>query len=215
MVELGKVERPEAGSYALKKKLYCVANVYTIRNAPHEFTALLVRYWSEVAQQTERLEAAGKIKKIFCENIFVSGEEALDALSKINEQALQFVRKKVEEGAVLLPLETEEIFGQFLDWGNCLGIVRTHEVFTKVLDFYTDFGEKRIEHARHAIESNLMDGEAGLLIMRDEDRMRLQLPPEIEIFLVTPPSYDDLLRWLREKMKDMTQGKDDTEKEAS
>jgi len=203
MVELGKVERPEAESFALKKKLYCIANVYPIPNAPDEYTALLDRYWSEAAQQAEKLEAAGRIRKIFCENLSVSGEKAFDILSKLNERALQFIKKKVEEGAVLLPIESEEIFGQFLDWGNCLSIVRTHEVFTKILEFYTEFGEKRIEHAKHTIESNLLEGEAGLLIMRDEDRMKLQLLAEIEIFLVTPPSYDDLLRWLREKMKDL------------
>jgi len=38
--------------------------------------------------------------------------------------------------------------------------------------------------------------------MRDEDRIRLQLSSDIEIFLVTPPSYDDILRWFREKAKD-------------
>jgi hypothetical protein len=38
--------------------------------------------------------------------------------------------------------------------------------------------------------------------MRDEDRVRLQFPNDIEVFLVTPPSYDDIVRWFREKKKE-------------
>jgi hypothetical protein len=52
------------------------------------------------------------------------------------------------------------------------------------------------------IGTSLSDGEAGLLIMRDEDRMKLRLPEDVEIFLVVPPAYDDIMRWFREKMKE-------------
>jgi hypothetical protein len=38
-----------------------------------------------------------------------------------------------------------------------------------------------------------------LLIIKDEDRAKLQFPSDIEVFLVTPPSYDDIMRWFREK----------------
>jgi hypothetical protein len=49
------------------------------------------------------------------------------------------------------------------------------------------------------INTRLSGAEAGLLIMKDEDRAKLQFPADIEVFLVTPPSYDDIMRWLREK----------------
>jgi hypothetical protein len=202
MAELGKIEKPDAGSFSGKRKLYCVANVYPLKDAPDDYRGLVERYWGEVTEQTERLEAAGKVKKIFCESVSGQGEEAYRVLTKINEKALGLVKKKVEEGAVLFPMESEEIFGPFLDWTNCLNVVRTREVFMKVLEFYNEFSEKRLKHAVEVLEGNLAEGEAGLLIMRDEDRIRLQLAPDIEIFLVTPPSYDDILRWFREKAKD-------------
>jgi hypothetical protein len=50
------------------------------------------------------------------------------------------------------------------------------------------------------IESKLLEAEAGLLIMKDEDRSKLQFPKDIEVFLITPPSYDDIMRWFRERM---------------
>lgn len=202
MVELGQIGKPGAESFTGKRKLYCVPNVYPIKDAPDDYKALVDRYWDEVIRQTDRLEVAGKIKKIFCESISKQGEEAYDTLTKLNERALEIIKKKVEEGAVLFPIESEEIFGPFLDWANCLNVVRTNEVFSRVFEFYTELSDKRLQHAANIIEINLSEGEAGLLIMRDEDRIKLQLPTDIEVFLVTPPSYDDILRWLREKMKD-------------
>lgn len=202
MVELGQIDKPATDSFAGKRKLYCVPNVYTIKDAPDDYKALVDRFWEEVIRQTVRLEVAGKIKKIFCETISKQGEEAYDTLTKLNERALDLVKKKVEDGAVLFPLESEEIFGPFLDWATCLNVVRTSEVFTKVFGFYTELLDKRLQHAVNIIDSNLLEGEAGLLIMKDEDRIRLQLPGDIEIFLVTPPSYDDILKWFREKVKD-------------
>jgi hypothetical protein len=203
MGELGKIEKPSAESFAGKRKLYCVPNIYPLNEAPEDYSGLVNRFWDEVVQQTERLEAAGKIKKIFCESISVGGEEAYDALTRINERALQFVRKKVEEGAELFPVEKEEIFSPFLDWANCLSIVRTKEVFSKVLEFYSNLSSRRLQHAAELIDGNLKEDEAGLLIMRDEDRVQLQLKDDIEVFLVTPPAYDDILRWFRDKAREL------------
>lgn len=210
MAELGKIERPDAGSFLGKRKLYCVANVYPLKDGPDDYKSLVERYWGEATEQTERLEAAGKVKKIFCESVSGKGEEAYRVLAELNEKALGLVKKKVGEGAVLCPLESEEIFGPFLDWTNCLNVVRTREVFMKILEFYNEFSDKRLKHAAEVIEVNLMEGEAGLVIMRDEDRIRLQLAQDIEIFLVTPPSYDDILRWFREKAKDFNIGEEGT-----
>lgn len=212
MVELGQIERPPAESFEKKRKLYCVPDVYPIKDAPEDYKGLVEKYWSEVTEQLERLEIAGKIKKIFCENIADQGEKAFDTLAKFNELAFRIVRKKVDEGAVIFPIESQEIFSPFLDWANCLNVVRTKEVFVKILEFYRELAEKRLQHAAEIINGSLAAGEAGLLIMRDEDRVRLQFPSDIEIFLVTPPSYDDIHRWFREKMEDMG-GQGDEEKE--
>jgi hypothetical protein len=202
MAELGKIEKPAAEGYIAKRKLYCVSSVYILKEAPEDYRALFERYWDEVGTHLGRLDAAGKVKKVFCEDISSSGEESLDALARINERTFALIKEKVGEGAVLLPLEKEEILGPFLDWAHCLNIVRSREAFEKVMGFYSELLEKRLAHAKEVIEDNLSAGEAGLLIMRDEERMRLQFPPDIEVFLVTPPAYDDILKWFRGKMKE-------------
>ncbi len=200
MVELGQVERPDAAIFSGRRKLYCVAAVYPDKEAPDDYRGLVERYWDDVTRQLERLEFAGKIRKIFCENVAAEGDLALNALEKLNELSFSIVKKKVQEGAVLFPIEKEELLLPFLDWSNCLGVVRTKEVFMKVLGFYQEVAEKRLQYAGEVIGGNLSEGEAGLLIMRDEDRVRIQFPPDIEVFLVAPPSYDDILRWVRERM---------------
>jgi len=200
MVELGQVSKPNVEDYIGKKKLYCIANIYTIDDAPDDYKELVNRYWDEVVQQMEKIEAAGKVKKIFCELVSTQGDEALNMLGKNNERLSQIIRKKLDEGVTLLPLENKEIFGPYTDWGNCLRVVFTKEVFTRILEFYTEISEKRLQHIISTIESNLSEAEAGLLIMKDEDRAKLQFPKDIEVFLITPPSYDDIIRWFREKL---------------
>ncbi|MGE5893631.1 MAG: hypothetical protein ACM34I_06205 [bacterium] len=203
MAELGSIEKPSPESFTGKRKLYCVPNMYHPADVPEEFSNLIRKFWDEVTNQIERLELAGKIAKIFCENIPLEGEEALAVLEKMNAQAHQIVKKKITEGASLVPIEREDLLGPFIDWRNCLTVVRTEEVANKILEFYKDIADRRFKFIQHAIESNLGIGEAGLLIMQDEDRVKLQLPQDIEIFLVTPPSYDDILRWLRDRLRDL------------
>jgi hypothetical protein len=200
MVELGQIDRPEAETFVGKRKLYCVANIYSIEDAPDDYKELFNKYWDEVVQQIEKIETAGKIKKIFCEIIYNQGDEALNIVAKLNERIVQIIKKKVEEGGTLFPLENKEILGPYTDWGNCLRVVYTKEVFMKVLEFYTEFSDKRLQQILSIIDSNLSEAEAGLVLMKDEDRAKLQFPSDIEVFLITPPSYDDIIRWFREKL---------------
>jgi len=200
MVELGQINKPDAESFAGKKKLYCVASIFSVEDAPDDYKGLVNKYWDEIIGQIEKIEAAGKIRKIFCEIILEGGEESLAILAKINDRIPALIKKKQGEGVELVPLESPELLGPYTDWSNCLRVVYTKEVFTKVLEFYNEFAEKRLRYILKVIEDNLAEAEAGLLILKDEDRVKLQFPKDIEVFLITPPSYDDIIRWFREKM---------------
>lgn len=200
MVELGQIDKPDAQSFAGKRKLYCVASIFSVEDAPDDYKGLVNKYWDEIIGQIEKIEAAGKIRKIFCEIILEGGEESLAILAKINDRIPALIKKKQGEGVELVPLESPELLGPYTDWSNCLRVVYTKEVFTKVLEFYNEFAEKRLRYILKVIEDNLAEAEAGLLILKDEDRVKLQFPKDIEVFLITPPSYDDIIRWFREKM---------------
>jgi hypothetical protein len=200
MAELGQITKPAAEDFAGRRKIYCVANIYPIEDAPGDYKELVNKYWDEVVHQIEKIEAAGKTRKIFCELISEQSEEAFGILNKINERLLQIIKKKLDEGGTLVPLESQEILGPYTDWSNCLRVVFTKEVFTKILEFYKEFSEKRFRHIMEVIDSNLSEAEAGLLIMKDEDRAKLQFPGDMEVFLITPPSYDDVIRWFRDRL---------------
>lgn len=206
MAELGQIQRPNVDEFGDKRKLYCVANIYPIEDAPDDYKELVNKYWDEVVLQIEKLESAGRARKIFCELISEKSDEAVNLLNKINERVYRAIKQRMDEGDTLIPLESNEIFGPYTDWGNCLRVVFTKEVFTKVLEFFVEASEKRAAHIVKLIDDNLAEAEAGLLIMKDEDRARLQFPKDIEVFLITPPSYDDIVRWMRENFSNKAKG---------
>jgi hypothetical protein len=200
MVELGKIQRPEVESFSGKRKLYFVPNVYPVRDAEEEYNNLVNRFWEDVEKQLERLEIAGRASKILCESIYGDGEEALNILNRINERAHSLVKKRVEQGAVIQPIEDRDILNAYIDWRNCLAIVRSREVSDKIYEFYKEALDRRLKHLQNAIDSNISAGEAAILIMEDDVRVKLQLSKDIELFLVMPPSYDDIMRWLRDRL---------------
>jgi hypothetical protein len=71
----------------------------------------------------------------------------------------------------------------------------------QIFDYYTELLNSRFQYIVDVIEKNLAEDEAGLLILREEDRLRLQFPDDIEVFFVTPPSYDDILKWITGEVK--------------
>lgn len=198
MVELGKIERPEAKNYKEKRKIYFVPNIFLIEN--EEYKELFNRYWQQVSVQVDRLEIAGVVNKIFCEILTVEEEKPLlDIVSSFNNHLKSIIEKKMEKGATLIPLEEKNIFFQYLDWGKCLSVISTQEVFDKVYPLYRESYQKRLDKITEIIDKNLAEGEAGLLILKDEDRLSLVLPTDIELFLVIPPAFDDINKWFRQR----------------
>jgi hypothetical protein len=194
MPEVGKViDKPDASAYKKKKKLYFVRNLYLPQNATSEYKTIFDRYWTEVAEHLVKLEVAGKISKIFCESLHISGKDAMKVLASMNEKLEHIVQQKIDAGAELLPLESKEIFSVYMEWYNCLMHVRTREVVDAIQKSLDDQIRKRFEHIKSVLRENIADAEAGLLIMREEDREHLQLPDDIEAFIVSPPAYDDLM----------------------
>lgn len=197
MVELGRVQKPEAKDYRDKRKIYFVPNIFLIDN--DEYKTIFEKYWQQVGSQIERLEIVGIVSKIFCEILTEEEEKPLEIVNSFNSHLKQIIEKKMEKGAKLIPLEDRSIFFTYLDWGKCLSVISTQEVFDKIYPFYKETYEKRLNKIADILDKNLSDGEAGLLILKDEDRLNLVLPADIELFLVIPPAYDEINKWLRQK----------------
>lgn len=196
---LGKIEKPPVSHFEKKRKLYCVPLLYSIKNAPKEYLEKLDLYWNQATEHINNLEKAGKVSKIYYESISSSNEDALKEIKQIDERSYKLVKVKFDQGAEIISLEDKEVFNEYMDWSICLSVIsRSKNVFAKVLEFYEEAHKKRIEHITKRINETLNDGEAGLLIMNDDDRSRIQFSSDIEVFLVRPPALNEILRWLRD-----------------
>ncbi|WP_353683390.1 hypothetical protein V4D30_05810 [Thermodesulfovibrio sp. 3907-1M] len=199
MVELGKIQRLSVDEFKGKKRLFCVPNIFVVDEEDEKLKNLIERYWQEAGFHVEKLEKLGFVTKIFVETIFIEGQEAVDVIRETNPYLYPFIEKKVSEGATVIGIEDPEIFGEFIDWGNCLRVVKTNAVIQKVFDYFNQVTERRIKEISNKISDKLQEGESAVLILRDQDRIKLSLPKDIEIFIVVPSAYDEILRYLRDK----------------
>jgi len=199
MAELGKIQKPNVEDFKGKRRLFCITNLFPPDDEDEKLKDLIEKYWQEALTHIEKLEKLGFVTKIFIETIFIEGQEAVDVIRETNPYLYPLIEKKVSEGAVVIGVEEPETFGEFIDWANCIRVVRTASVTEKVYEFFDSATKKRIEGIRDKIVNNLQEGESAILILNERERVKLDLPQDIEIFLVVPSFYDDIMRYLREK----------------
>jgi len=199
MAELGKIERLNIDEYKGKRKLFCITNIFIPDDEDEKLKNLVEQYWQEANLHIEKLEKLGFVTKIFVETIFIEGQEAVDVIRETNPYLYPLIEKKVSQGATVVGIEDPEIFGAFIDWSNCLRIVKTASVLQKVFNYYNEILQKRIVFISNKINESLQEGECAIVILRDQERMKLSLPKDIDIFLIVPSVYDDILKYLRDK----------------
>lgn len=213
--ELGKVERPEAAAYKSKRKLYVVPMVRSYSDAPADYVEISGRYWEGVKSNLASLEArAGKTTKVFCETVFVGGDEGLKLIEKMDSKIHEIVACFCGGGAQLEGLEDVELFGQFLDWSRCLSIGLISEAANaKVSEFYQESVKKRKEHIEKKIAEAIGPEEAGMLVI--SEGYAVQFPPDVEVFFIAPPALDELHRWQREQVRAARAGESASEEKES
>jgi hypothetical protein len=203
--ELGRIQKPSLERFKEGRKLYCVPLLPYVEDGgfPKDYHEKVSLFWRQVVEQVENLEKAGKVSKVYHESITSSGEEAMDTIKRMNKKSYELVKAKCEAGATLQVIEDKDSLDEYLDWSMCLSVVgRSRNVFKKIIDFQEEAAEKREEYISNRINETLKENEAGILLMTDEIRMRIQpkLSSDIRTFLVHPPALNDVQRWLRDYM---------------
>jgi len=197
--ELGKVEKPKAGQFKGKRKLYLVPLLFFGEGAPAEYTEKLNLYWQQVGEHIASLELKiGKVKRVYHELISLVGEEGLEVLEKLNPIGCQIIRDKCQSGAHLEATEDKELAEESIDWERhiLMGFL-SQKVANVVSDFFTEALRKRYEHIANQINETLKDNEAAMFFIREGHMV--QFPSDIEVFSVTPPVLDEIHRWLRDR----------------
>ena len=68
----------------------------------------------------------------------------------------------------------------------------------EIVQVYEKALHRRREYIPKQISESLADGETGMLLMREEERMRIQFPSEINVILVRPPVLSEIEKWERD-----------------
>lgn len=199
MPELGKIQRLTVEDFKGKRRLFCIPNLFVPQEEDEKLVNLVEKYWNEALSHIEKLEKLGYVTKIFVETIFIEGQSAVDVIRETNPYLYPLIEKKISQGAVVVGIEDPEIFGEFIDWGNCLRVVKTASVVQRVLEFFNNVNQKRIGYIKDKIINSLQEGENAILILTDNERVKLEFPQDVEVFLVVPSTYDDIMKYLRDK----------------
>ena len=198
MADLGKVEKPEAGQFANKRKLLLVPLLYSWKEAPADYAILFDIYWQQVKEHLAGIEAKiGSVNRIYHESIAVSGEEALQLLEKLSPASYKIAGEKSRAGAMVEATEDASLVEEAMDWERHLlmGFI-SDKVARQVADFFNETSSKRYEHIAKRINETFKNNEVALLFIREGHRV--QFSPDIEVFSVFPPALNDIQRWMRD-----------------
>jgi hypothetical protein len=196
---LGKISKPEASSFKQGRNLFLVPLIYSIKDAHPEYIERFDLYWKQVTEQVENLEAKlGKICRVYHESISLGGDDGLKIMEKLNPKSCQIAKQKCQDGAKLEVIEDKELAEECMDWERCLFIgFLSDKVARKVSEFYIEASRKRYEHISKRIDETLQANEIGVLFIREGHLV--QFPEDIEVFSVSPPTLDEIRRWLRDR----------------
>jgi len=195
--ELGKIEKPSAEQFGGGRKLFYVPLLFTPRRPEPDFDEMVNRYWDQVADQIANLEEKlGGVTRVYHELVPVGGEEGAAVIEELNAASYRIIRKWLDSGAELQPIEDAPELAEFMDWSRCLAIgLQSSKAVTKVYEFYSEVRKQRNEHISKRIDETLKECEIGVVLMREGHEV--QYPAGVQVFYVAPPALDAIHRWIR------------------
>lgn len=197
--ELGKINKPEVASFKRSRKLLLVPLIYSAKDAPPEYIEKFDLYWEQVTEHIANLETKlCKINRVYHESIAIGGEDGLKIMERLNSKSYQIARQKCQNGAEFEVIEDRGLAEECMDWERCLLVgLLSDTVIKKVSEFYVDASRKRYEHISKRIDETLKADELAILFIREGSMV--QFPKDIEVFSVSPPTLDEIHRWLRNR----------------
>jgi len=203
--KLTEIPKPKAASYKGGRKIYLVASMFGFQGVPDDLKSKLETYWTDVRSQIENLEQSlTKITRVYHEGIFDSGETGLESVSNINSYAHPFINTLCKSTATLESLEDKVLVQEEYDWRICSSAGLTSEkVYSLIVKNLEESTAKRWAHASKVIDSTIPKEEAALLIVNENHK--IQFPADIQVFYVSPPSFDAVKRWVDDQIRLMVE----------
>ena len=197
--ELGKIEKPPAENFKKGRKLIFVPAIYLVEGLPADYAEKFNLYWEQVEKHIAELSSKlGELNVIYHELIAISGEEGAASLKDLNNQGYKIAKACIDKKARLEAMEDVDLLTEFMDWSRCLLVgLQNQKVFTTVYESYSEIGKKRNDFITRKINETLKPDEIGIFFMRENHQV--QIPPDIQVFYISPPALDDIKRWLRDR----------------
>lgn len=210
MAKLGKIEKPKISDFEESRRLFCVPLIpqFNQKDLADDLKKSIEEFWVQVESKIEDLKRIGSVSYVFVETITKDGEEGEALVKQFGEEIYGIVMEKIEKGAKLVVVENKEILNEYLDWSLCLSVTRrSQKVFTKVFEFHQDARNRRNKEIAKRIDETLKKNDCGLLFMTDENRLQIQpiLSSDIQVFLIHPPAFNDVMRGFRELFQKQSQ----------
>ncbi|MDD5615836.1 MAG: hypothetical protein PHH85_06495 [Candidatus Methanoperedens sp.] len=219
MAELGKIEKPEAGSFKEKRKLFVVPTLpFEELSVEMDIDkAKVERFWGEVKEKIEYFRSTyGNISVVFIEGMSEDEAKGIEFFDRLGKESnhYKFLKSLTEAGAKLKGIDKTGILMQgkllFDEYSKSFSheVMDIHKGFYgKDIDFdkWREYLVKRIQEtqediSKHAtgIISGLPENTNGVLIFTDG--RPLEYPQGIDVFQIRPPAFDELSKLLRDKM---------------
>ncbi|VVB86801.1 Uncharacterised protein [uncultured archaeon] len=223
MAELGKIEKPEVKSFKSKRKLYVVPTLpfeelalqFNIDNAKIE------RFWGEVNEKIEYFASTyGNIGIMYVEGISEDESAGLEFFEKYGKDSSHYKLAKtlIEKGAKIKGIDKEELIGRsrllFDEYSKSFlpEIKKLYEeFFGKNIDFegWRNYLVKKIQETQDEMSrlaskliGEMPDDASGVLIITDE--RPVEYPQDTDVFMIRPPSFDELARNIRDSSRAMS-----------
>ena len=193
---LTQIQRPRVDAFAGKKTVFLAPNYAPPIGADDEGEAVFERYWSEVRDSIANLERSlGAVGKVYHEFGFADGEDGLAQVEAMNPSAYPLIRAMCRSTAEMRALEDAELVAEHMDWQRVLSVgTASRKVTELALDGFRDTLAARYSAIGERISADLDEGERGALFIREDHRV--QFGADVQVFYVSPPSLNDVKRWL-------------------
>jgi hypothetical protein len=201
--QLTEITKPKAEGYRKGRKLYLVPTFFVMAGIPDDFREKVARYWADVRSQVENMERTlTKVTRVYHESVFDSGDDGLSEIEQVNAHGHSFINVLCRSTARLEATDHREALEEAVDWRRCGGVGLVSEnVRNAIRESLERATKTRYEHMATVIDETLGEDEAGLFVVNEDHQV--QFPTDIQVFYISPPSLDEIKRWVGEQMRQM------------
>ena len=217
MVELGKIEKPDAMSFKEKRKLYVVPSL-PFEELAYEFKiddTKVESFWSEVREKIDHFVSMyGSVGILYIEGMDENKNVGIEFFEKLEKESSHYklLKALVDSGAKIRGIDNEEHIRRsrllFEEYSKTF-LQETKEIhqgfYGKDIDFdkWREYLVKKIQETQEEMNrlvskliQEMPEDNTGVLIITEG--RPVEYPQNMDVFMIRPPSFDEIARNIRD-----------------